>query len=351
MSSIKRARKRISEGTGFDDAPAKRLASRAMCDAVVKFAAADSFGRGSGEAGRNALEDLDALLADTGARRGIAYLPEDGDATCVGTPLYVAAEVDAPLAAEALLKHGASMAQAFRGVSAIQVAIHRGSKATLDVFLGRLRALEARAHGDGGADALRESQMARRDESDCESDEARENRIFDLYEAALSGKPLPNDKRKPLQHDDKRDARYDDSTESESESDDDGRGRRQREERGGDGASQTGSNGALLTGGGALHVEEESSESESESESSDGGLAGDADNVARRPKGPPKPRLRRQWTHTTIAGRAERRLHRNTDSGPISEGAGSSRGWTAAKTHARPRPTSKRKRGLMTVTL
>jgi hypothetical protein len=79
---------------------------------------------------------LKALLADSGARRGVAYSPEDGDAATVGTPLYVAAEVDAPLAAEALLKHGASMAQAFRGVSALEVAIHNKSKATLQVFLG-----------------------------------------------------------------------------------------------------------------------------------------------------------------------------------------------------------------------
>jgi hypothetical protein len=160
--------------------------------------------------------------------------------------------------------------------------------------VGRLRSLEAKhARIEKRGAAPREEQIARHDESESESDEARGHaRAGRIYDALR--KPLYVDPRGG-----KRDARFDESTESESESDDGG-GRRQREE------EARGGNGALQTG----LVDESESES---SESSDDDLPrGDADNVARKPKGPPKPPLRRQWTHTTIAGRAERRLHRNT---------------------------------------
>ncbi|KAJ1454540.1 hypothetical protein M885DRAFT_521825 [Pelagophyceae sp. CCMP2097] len=136
---MKKVRRRMSENSAFDSLDLQRLACRAMSDAVVKFAAADT----DDERGE-ALAKLDELLASPGAARGLTYAIGSGaeDAKLAGPPLYLAAQLDCAAVAARLIEAGASMACGVKDESAFEVAVRNKSKDTLKLFLDRIAQLE-----------------------------------------------------------------------------------------------------------------------------------------------------------------------------------------------------------------
>jgi len=125
-SPFKKTLDKINSG---ERAPAK-LSCQALADAVVACASDES-----------ALDSLDDLLK-TGQVAVNYEVDLKADADMQGTPLYLAAKLDLPKAAEILLAHGASMVHAFDGETPLAIAMRLKHADVLAVFFERVKELE-----------------------------------------------------------------------------------------------------------------------------------------------------------------------------------------------------------------
>jgi len=155
---VKKLREKLDAGR-YDAtaAPDAVLAFRAVCDAVISVAAAADADAKAAE-----LRDLDELIRR--APGGVvssapASLTGEERAKIAGTPLFLAASLDCPEAARSLLAAGARVTAPFDGVTPLEAAFKHKSTRVAELFLEKLARLEEQTTTTSAAAGARQQRQ------------------------------------------------------------------------------------------------------------------------------------------------------------------------------------------------